>query len=127
MKERIKNLRKSLGMTQQEFANKLGIKRNTIGQYEIGRNEPTTPIMNLICKEFNVNKEWLEQGTGDMFQELTRDEEISQYMADITLAGNDSFRIKLESILHSLDEDGIEFLYEVALSYVKTEDKKSHS
>lgn len=113
-------------MTQQEFADKIGIKRNTIGQYEIGRNEPTTPIINLICKEFNVNKEWIENGTGDMFQKLTRDEEISQFMADITLAGNDSFRVKLESILHSLDEDGIEFLYEVAMSYVKVEEKKSH-
>lgn len=67
MKDRIKNLRRTLNLTQQEFADKIGVKRNTIGQYEIGRNKPIDSIINLICREFNVNEEWLRTGKGEMF------------------------------------------------------------
>lgn len=68
MKDRIKKLRRTLDMTQQEFAEKIGVKRNTIGQYEIGRNEPIDTVINLICREFNVNEEWLRTGEGEMFK-----------------------------------------------------------
>ncbi|MCI8489027.1 MAG: helix-turn-helix transcriptional regulator [Lachnospiraceae bacterium] len=67
MNERIKQLRKTLGMTQQEFAEKIGVKRNTIAQYEIGRNEPIESVINLICKQYNINIDWLKNGSGEMF------------------------------------------------------------
>ena len=68
MNERIKKLRKVLDLTQQEFGERLGIKRNTIATYESGRNEPIDAVVSLICKEFNVNEEWLRDGTGEMFK-----------------------------------------------------------
>ena len=67
LKERIKQLRKALGMTQQKFADAIGVKQNTVAQYEIGRNEPIDSVVNLICKEYNVNPDWLRDGTGEMF------------------------------------------------------------
>lgn len=67
MDERLKLLRKALNLTQQEFADRLCIKRNTIANYETGRNEPIGSVFSLICKEFNVNEEWLRNGTGEMF------------------------------------------------------------
>ncbi len=67
MKERIKELRMSLGMTQQKFAEKLGLKRQTIASYEVGNIEPSDSTLLLICKVFSVNKEWLETGKGDMY------------------------------------------------------------
>ena len=67
MNERIKQLRKALGFTQQEFAERIGVKRNTVAQYEIGRNEPIDSVLNLICKEYNVNPDWLRDGSGEMF------------------------------------------------------------
>ena len=67
MNERIKQLRKALGFTQQEFAEHIGVKRNTVAQYEIGRNEPIDSVLNLICKEYNVNPDWLRNGSGEMF------------------------------------------------------------
>lgn len=67
MNERIKQLRKTLGFTQQEFAERIGVKRNTIAQYEIGRNEPIDSVVNLICKEYSVNPDWLRNGSGEMF------------------------------------------------------------
>lgn len=69
MNERIKQLRKTLGFTQQEFAERIGVKRNTIAQYETGRNEPIGSVLNLICKEYNVNPDWLRNGSGEMFIE----------------------------------------------------------
>ena len=67
MNERFKQLRKTVGFTQQEFAERIGVKRNTIAQYETGRNEPIGSVLNLICKEYNVNPDWLRNGSGEMF------------------------------------------------------------
>lgn len=67
MKNRIKALRKDLGLTQEKFAERLNIKRNTLANYEIGRNEPIDAVFSLICREFNVNEDWLRTGQGDMY------------------------------------------------------------
>lgn len=74
MKDRIRKIRRELDLTQQEFADRLGVKRGAIANYEIGRNEPVDSIISLICREFNVNKEWLRNGTGEMFAPDASDE-----------------------------------------------------
>lgn len=68
MKERIKKIRRELNLTQQEFAERIGIKRNTIANYETGRNDPVDSVISLICREFNVREEWLRTGEGEMFK-----------------------------------------------------------
>lgn len=83
MEKRLKKLRQALDMTQQEFAERIGVKRNTIAQYETGRNEPISAVFSLICKEFNVNEEWLKTGEGEMFNQMSRDEETMKYVAQI--------------------------------------------
>lgn len=67
MEQQLKALRKKLGLTQEEFATRLGIKRAAISNYEIGRNEPIDAVISLICREFNVNETWLRTGEGEMF------------------------------------------------------------
>ena len=67
MNERLKELRKKLGLTQQEFADRLKIKRGAIANYEIGRNVPIDAVLSLISREFGVNLEWLRTGDGEMF------------------------------------------------------------
>ena len=74
MKERIRQLRRYLDLTQQQFADALGIKRNTIANYESGRNAPVDSVLSLICKEFNVNEDWLRNGNGEMFLPESQDE-----------------------------------------------------
>ncbi len=64
---RIKKVRKVLDLTQQEFADRIGSKRNTVATYEMGRSTPSAAVVSLICKEFNVNEIWLRTGEGDMF------------------------------------------------------------
>lgn len=90
MRERLKELRKKLGLTQQEFADRLGIKRNAITNYEVGRNDPADMVVSMICREFNVNEEWLRTGKGTMLQEpgsFSLDDFVKQRGAsDIELA-----------------------------------------
>lgn len=74
MNERIRKLRKALDMTQQAFADKLGVKRNTVGQWECGINSITDQIVLSICRGFNVSEDWLRYGTGDMFLPEETDE-----------------------------------------------------
>ena len=54
-------------MTQQKFADAIGVKQNTVAQYEMGRNTPIDSVLNLICREYNVNPKWLRTGEGEMF------------------------------------------------------------
>lgn len=67
MNERIKKVRKALDLTQQEFGERIGMKRNSIALIENGRNTSDQTVF-AICREFNVNEEWLRTGAGEMFK-----------------------------------------------------------
>ena len=85
MNERIKRLRKALGLTQQEFANRIGISRNNIATYETRNSGPGNSVIALICREFNVSEEWLRTGNGDMFvptPETTIDQLVKEFHLD---------------------------------------------
>lgn len=112
MNERIKKIRKAIGLTQQEFADSIKVKRNTVATYEMGRSIPSDAAISLICKQFDVNEEWLRSGTGEMFIEKTEDEEISEMLADIQLSGGGSFKHRLAVALARLDDDGWKWLEE---------------
>lgn len=110
MKERLKKLRKTLDLTQQEFADKIGSARNNIAGYETGRRNPSAAAISLICTKFNVNEEWLRTGNGEMFIELTRDEQIERFVGDALKSEDDSFKKKFISMLAALDESDWEVL-----------------
>ena len=104
MKDRIKKIRKELDLTQQEFADRIGIKRNSFANYETGRNTPIDAIIVSICREFNVNEHWLRDGTGEMFIKQTRDEQIAAFIGDMLKDEKESFKRRLISALANLDE-----------------------
>lgn len=60
-------MRKALDLTQQEFAHRIGSVQNTITGYETGRRMPSSQVVTLICREFNVSETWLRTGKGEMF------------------------------------------------------------
>lgn len=122
MQERIKELRKALGLTQQKFADALGVKQNTIAQYESGRNAPIDAVVSLICREFNVNEEWLRTGEGAMFLERSRDEELSAFFGDL-LAGQPDFKRRLITVLSRLNESEWELLEQMADKLVEETQK----
>lgn len=101
MNERIKKLRKELKLTQQEFSDKLHIKRNTLANYEIGRNEPIDAVVALICKTYNVNEEWLRSGEGDMFLELPEEDEEAAYVSELLEDGENDLYKLIKEIMHT--------------------------
>lgn len=99
MKDRIRELRKALDLTQQEFADTIGVKRNTIANYEIGRNDPVDSVKSLICLKFNVNPEWLDTGKGDMFVEVDPEDDLMEWAADVLRDKPESFRRSIVTAL----------------------------
>lgn len=110
MTERIKALRKALSLTQQEMADRIGIKRNTIANYETGRNAPVDSVLALICREFNVNEQWLKTGKGEMFIKLSKDEEIATFVGKTLSGESDNFKKRFISMLAHLNETEWEVL-----------------
>lgn len=70
MNVRLKELRTTLGLTLDKFGERLGVKKNTVSQWESGKNSISESMLKMICREFNVNYFWLTEGTGDMFVAL---------------------------------------------------------
>ena len=83
MKERIRKLRRALDLTQQEFSDRIGMKRNTVANYETGRNEPSASVISLICREFHVEETWLRTGEGDMFKSRLPIDEVGAYVEEL--------------------------------------------
>lgn len=115
MNERIKKIRKALDLTQQKFADQLGVKRNTVGQWECGINAVTDQVINSICREFNVNETWLRTGEGEMFIELSRDEQIAEFVGRTLSTESESFKKRFIAMLAKLDESDWETLEKIAL------------
>lgn len=114
MNERIKKLRKALDLTQQKFADRIGVKQNTVAQYEMGRNVPMDSVIALICREFNVSEKWLRTGEGDMFRPADRNTDIARLTKQLLNEESDSFKNRLISILSNLTVEEWEFLEDKA-------------
>ena len=80
MQNRIKEIRKALNLTQQEFADRLNVKRGAIANYEVGKNNPSNTTISLICRVFDVDEVWLRTGQGEMFRQRTRADDIAAYL-----------------------------------------------
>ena len=68
MQERLKTIRNSMNLTQRQFAALIGVSRDVVASWEIGRVQPTEAVLRLICKECSVHYAWLKSGEGDMAQ-----------------------------------------------------------
>ena len=107
--DRVKELRKSLGLTQEKFGERVGVKKNTISQIESGVNGVTDQLRLSVCREFNVNEDWLRTGEGSMFVEPDEDEEIARFVGDV-LSDQPDFRRRLVSVLARMTPDEWELL-----------------
>lgn len=86
--DRIKLLRKKLGLTQEKFGEKIGLKKNSISQIENGVNSLTEQLLLSICREFNVNEEWLRNGTGEIFNPIPEEDEVALYVGELLQPDN---------------------------------------
>lgn len=119
--ERIEILRKDLSMSRRVFGEKLGVSESVIVNIEydrLKRPDQKESLYKLICKEFNVNEEWLRTGNGEMFIPLTRDQLITDFAADLIME-NDTFKKRLVEALAKLDENEWDVLEKLAESLIK--------
>lgn len=101
MTERIKAIRRAVGCTQQEFADRLGLKRNTIATYEIGKAVPSDRTISDICREFRVSEVWLRTGEGEMFLRQTEAEQLAEITTRMELDQDDPFISMITSAVKS--------------------------
>ena len=114
IKDRIKEVRKANKLSQTDFGKSLGVSRDIIANLETGRVEPTELIKKSISNEFGVSLEWLETGEGEMMQNLSRDEEIAQFVGKALSHQNDSYQKRLISALSKLSLEEWELLAKIA-------------
>ena len=107
--ERVKSMRKELGLSQTDFGGRLGVGLGVIRNIEASITVPSTAQIDLICTIYDVNREWLTDGEGEMFRTLSRDEQILDWAA--SLCGvEDSFKRRFVYALSKLDETGWEVI-----------------
>lgn len=124
--ERIKAVRTDKKLTLEKFGEKIGIKKSSLSQIENGKVNVTDRVIKSICREFNVNEHWLLTGEGDMFLNLTRNDEIAAYVASIMKDEDAHFIAQMIRILTKLPPEMLKKLEEVAediLSEPKKEQK----
>ena len=115
--ERIQTLRKQLKMSRRVFGEALGVSESVIVNIEfdrLKRPDQKEPIYKLICEKFDVNEDWLRNGTGEMFTQLSLEEEIADFVGDLLKDRSDSFKKRYIGMLSKLDESGWEALEQVA-------------
>ena len=101
---RIKEIRKGAWLTLENFGKRIGITASSCSTIENGKSNPSDQTVLMICREFNVNEDWLRTGEGSMFVEPDKDEEITRFMGDI-LSGHPDFRRRLISVLSRMTPD----------------------
>ena len=124
MHTRIKDVRTSLKMNQSDFGKKIGLSRDTIANIEGNRIEIKDSFIRLICMEYDVNEEWLRTGNGEMFLDLSLDEEIAKLTLDLLKEEDDSFKSRLISVLSRMTPEEWKWLEEKAREVVGTTKKE---
>lgn len=104
MKNRISEIRKHTGLTQEEFAKRINMSRNYIWMIEKGERIPADRTIGDICREFGVNRVWLETGVGDPFQPKDKQEELKAVFADV-LSGRQSDKNAFIEAMAQLPDD----------------------
>ena len=80
---RIKEIRKGAGLTLEKFGAKIGITAASMSTIENGKSNPSGQTVLMICREFNVNEDWLRDGTGEPFMQMSREETIAEYVGRV--------------------------------------------
>lgn len=111
MKNRILKIRKDSKLNQEDFGLRLNLTKNYISLIETGNRIPSDRTISDICREFNVNEDWLKNGTGDMYKE--KDGSFSELLVELE-DSDDDFIKSLITVYMGLDEDGKSALRKIA-------------
>lgn len=120
--DRVRILRKNLGLTLEKFGNRLGVGKNAISRIETGKNGVTGQMIKSICREFNVDYIWLTTGEGEMFQD-SDDAFLEQI--DRIMAGENELHKTILRGAASLDIEDLEAIDRMIQKFKKISEEKS--
>ena len=101
--ERVREVRKALGLTLEKFGDKIGMKKNSVSQIENGKNNVTDANVKAICREFNVDYIWLTTGEGEMF--VDSDDDFTEKIDRIMAGENDARKNMIKTLVNASDDD----------------------
>ena len=129
LNERITTIRKELKLSQSAFGEHIGVSRDVIKNIDnnIVDAETKPLLVQQICKEYNVNRTWLETGEGNMFNDLSRDAEIAEYIGSVLADEEDSFQKRLISALSKMTVEEWEVLEKLVTRLAENEENKKES
>lgn len=119
--ERVKEIRKSLGLTLEKFGERLGVGKTAISNIEKGNRNLTEQMTISICREYNVDYAWLTQGDGKMF--VDTDDDIMETIDRIML-GENEFHKNLFKTFARLDEDELLALERIIDKFIEVKKEK---
>lgn len=102
--ERVKEIRKTLGLTLEKFGERIGVTRGSMSNIENGNRNLTEQMTKSICREFSVDYMWLTTGEGEMF--IDTDDDFIERI-DRIMAGEDEARKNLFKFMLELSDDDI--------------------
>ena len=120
--DRIAHLIDVSGMTKTDFASKLNVTQAYISKITNKGSIPSDRLIEDICEKFNVNENWLRTGEGEMFIELSRDEQIAEFVGRTLSTESESFKKRFIAMLAKLDESDWETLEKIALELTQKKD-----
>lgn len=114
MNARIEYVRKHEGLTQEQFAARIGLSRNYLWMLENGSRVPSDRTIKDICREFKVNEKWLRTGEEPPFKDSAPDKDLAAFIGDISDGDSDDFRRRFMEMLAGLDPADWELLERMA-------------
>lgn len=112
--ERVRDLRKELGLTLEKFAAPIGIHRGSLSAIEHDRSGISDRTLLAICREYGASEEWLRDGEGEMFASVTRNEKIARFAGELMRDETPEFRRQIIEIFADLNDEQWEFFAEFA-------------
>lgn len=116
MNERLKELRNALKMNQEDFGKLLGITKSGVSDIESGRRKVTDQhVIMLKSQKPSLNEDWLRNGSGKMFIELSIEEQLSEWVENVLNGRDSNFKRRFITMLMNLSEKEWEFIEKKAL------------
>ncbi|MEQ6049519.1 helix-turn-helix transcriptional regulator [Lysinibacillus capsici] len=110
--ERIQEIRKENGLSQEEFGKRLAVSRNVVAKYENGLVEPPELFINHLCIKFGVSENWLKTGEGEIYGAITEEDLFSEKLGKILASENDMIK-DIISKASELDDDYLLMLHQL--------------
>jgi transcriptional regulator with XRE-family HTH domain len=111
--ERVKEIRKALGLTLDQFGEKIGIKKSALSKIENGLNSLSDTLSISICREFNVSPEYLSGESDQMFLQMSKSDQLAAFFGDVLRDEEDDFRRRFISMLSQLSTEDWKLLEKV--------------